>query len=424
MTGVRIRSGPLVGGIIGVSFALVALEIPATTWTTSAALSLASGVAALALMASAAILGGRWPWCERWFGGLDRVYETHKWVGIYALAMASIHLLFKADLRGWETAAILPVASEWTRLARQASFLGLGLIILLALNRNISYAVWRWWHRLSGPFFLIVILHWLSIRSPIHLAGPAGLWLAGLSLLGVSAALWKLVLYPALARHAEYRVVDVLRGGSAVQMDLVPTGRRLDFSAGQFGFLQMKAPGLREPHPFTIAAAASPDGRLRFVIRSLGDFTGRLVATVEPGMLADVYAPYGRFLRKAGAGREIWIAGGVGISPFVAWMDDAGPSRFDTVTLFYFYSPERAFPSVDTLEGIARDRGVEFIPIATGPADPGFARRFAEIVDGCDPSTLDLAVCGPRGLVEAVAALAKANGVPPERLRHEQFAFR
>lgn len=424
MAGMRIQTWQLVVGIVGASFMLVGLEIPATTWLTLGALSLACGVSALSLMASSAILGGRWAWVEGPFGGLDRVYEVHKWLGIYALALATVHLLFKADVRGWETAAILAMASDWARLARQASFAGLMLILLLALNRNIFYGVWRWWHRLSGPIFLIVVVHWLSIKSPIALASPAGFWLAGLSVLGVAAALWKLTLYPLLARHAEYRVVDVVNGGSAVQIDLLPTGRRIGFEPGQFGFILMKAQGLREPHPFTIATADSVDGRLRFVIRSLGDFTARLVATVQIGMRADVYAPHGRFTRKVGASREVWIAGGVGISPFIAWMSDAEAAGFERVTLFYFYSPDRVFPSAEVLRAMAEDRGVEFVPVSTGPATPDFIRRFTDIARGSDRSSLDIAVCGPKGLFDAVAGLVEANGLPPGGLRSERFAFR
>ncbi|WP_396594521.1 ferric reductase-like transmembrane domain-containing protein [Brevundimonas sp. R86498] len=424
MTARRPTAWPVVAGIIAISLATTALAIPASSWLSTAAVSLACGVAALSLMAGSAILGGRWGWVESAFGGLDRVYTVHKWLGIYALALASIHLLFKADLRGWDTAAILVLPSDWARLARQASFVGLMLIAILALNRNISYGVWRWWHRLSGPIFVVVVVHWLSIKSPILLASPAGLWLAALASLAVLAALWKLTLYPFFARHAEYRVVEVIDGGSAVQIDLLPTGRGIDFTPGQFGFLRMKAPGLREPHPFTIAAAGSDDGRVSFVIRSLGDFTARLVADVRVGMRAEVHAPYGRFTRAVGANREIWVAGGVGISPFIAWMDDAGAGGFARVTLFYFYTPGRGFPSVERLTEMAGESGVEFVPVSSGPTAERFKRRFSEIALQGDPSTLDISVCGPAGLADAVAALAVKNGLSPRSIRSEQFAFR
>ncbi|MDQ2640008.1 MAG: hypothetical protein M3Y79_05460 [Pseudomonadota bacterium] len=39
-------------------------------------------------------------------------------------------------------------------------------------------------------------------------------------------------------------------------------------------------------------------------------------------MQAEIHEPSGRFTRHAGAAREIWIDGGVGISPFLAWLTD------------------------------------------------------------------------------------------------------
>jgi hypothetical protein len=100
----------------------------------------------------------------------------------------------------------------------------------------------------------------------------------------------------------------------------------------------MKVDGLREPHPFTIASAPTADGKISFVIRALGDYTTELISQVQPGMHADVYAPYGRFERRPECTREIWIGGGVGISPFIAWMRDDRDGRFDQVTLFYFFT--------------------------------------------------------------------------------------
>jgi predicted ferric reductase len=410
--------------VVAVSSILVLLAVPADTWPTTATLSLASGVAALALMATAAILGGRWPWVESVFGGLDRVYNAHKWLAVWALSLASAHLVFKAGMRGWDTAAILALEPEWTRLVRQASFVGLMLIVTLALNRNIPYSAWRWWHRLSGPLFLIVALHWLSIKSPLPLASPAGVWLAALTALGLAAAAYKLLAYPFLARHAEYRVTAAAKGASAVELELEPVGRGIAFKPGHFGFLRMRADGLREPHPFTIAAAPSPGGRIRFVIRALGDYTAKLVSGAEVGMHADVYAPYGRFERSAIAGREIWIGGGVGISPFIAWLSDPQAQGLERVTLFYFYTPGRAFPDVETLRATAAARGVDFMPVASGPDTPAFVERFSEIVRGADLATLDIAVCGPKGLLDRVRAQATSHGVAADRVRHELFVFR
>lgn len=410
--------------ILVVSLGLTFAEVPSQTWATTAALSLVCGVSALALMAAAAILAARWPVVESLFGGLDRVYEVHKWLGVFALSFASVHLLFKAGAPSWETNAIVDLAPEWTRFVRQASFVALMAIVILALNRNIPYSVWRWWHRLSGPLFLIVVAHWLSIKSPIELGSGAGLWLAALSSLAVVAAAYKLLLYPLVASHGHYQVVNVIRGPAAAEIELEPISHRAPFDPGHFGFLRMRADGLREPHPFTIASAPSPEGRIRFVIRALGDYTTRLISGVEPGMYADVYAPYGRFERKPECAREIWIGGGVGISPFIAWMRDDQAGRFDQVTLFYFFTPGRVFPDVAVLAAMAQERGIEFVPISTGPASEVFVQRFGDIVRSADAATLDIAVCGPKGLLGAVRRAANDLGVRGDLIRHELFAFR
>ena len=255
----RLGSRSLIIPVVLASFGLTASAVPGSTWPTTAMLSLGSGVAAVSLMALAAVLGARWKAVESLFGGLDRVYETHKWLGVWALVFASVHLVFKAGTPEWQTAAILPLPGAATRLVRQLSFVSLMLIVLLALNRKIPYRTWRWWHKLSGPLFLIVIAHWASFMSPIVLASPAGAWLAVLSLLGVMGVAYKLVLYPLFSRHARYRLRAVSANGSAVHLQLVPEGRRIPFLAGQFAFVSFEHDGLREPHPFTIASSPRGD---------------------------------------------------------------------------------------------------------------------------------------------------------------------
>ncbi len=419
----QLKSWQLVLAIVVISFMLTLAEVPSADRFTTAAISLSSGVAALSLMAVAALLGARWGFIETCFGGLDSVYQTHKWLGIWALVFASLHFLFKAGIKEWEVAAIITLAPDLTRLVRQLSYVALVFIIMLALNRNIPYNVWRWWHKLSGPLFLIVIVHWLSFKSPIALTSPAGLWLAFVVMLGVVAAAYKLLLYRFVSNHAEYEVAGISPGAGAVHMQLAPVGKAIDFEPGQFGFLRMKEEGLREPHPFTIASAKSEDGRVDFLIRSLGDYTERLIANTKVGMRADIYAPYGRFKRLQSAKREVWIGGGVGISPFVAWLKDE-VNHFDKVTLFYFYTPGRDFPAVELMREIAQQRGAELVPVADGPASAAFVRRFAEIAGEAGPAEVEVSFCGPKGLLNNLQGQMRENGIPESNLRHEYFEFR
>ncbi|HEX5766454.1 MAG TPA: ferric reductase-like transmembrane domain-containing protein, partial [Woeseiaceae bacterium] len=92
----HIRSWQAVLIITAISGAAVVAQVAPGTRFTLATLSLSSGVTAFSLMGAAALLGSRWQFIESLFGGLDRVYLTHKWLGVWALAFASFHLAFKA----------------------------------------------------------------------------------------------------------------------------------------------------------------------------------------------------------------------------------------------------------------------------------------------------------------------------------------
>ena len=418
----RVRTWHTILALTAVSFAVVLAEIPRDTWTTGSALSLSLGVAAVSLMGTAAMLGGRWKWVESLFGGLDHVYRTHKWLGIWALAFASVHFVFPALLQAWDAEPIVELPRGATRLLTQLSFVSLMLIVMLALNRRIPYRAWRRWHKLSGPLFLIVVLHWLSFRSPIAIDEPAGLWLAGVSALGVAAAGYKLLLYPFIASHAEYRVLGVSPGLAAMHVELAPVGQPLPFEPGQFGVIRVNEEGLREPHPFTIAAGA-PQGHVHFVIRTLGDYTQQLIRETTVGMHADLYGPYGRLQRQAGR-REVWIAGGVGVTPFIAWLADEAARDFDKVTFFYFVTPGREFPGAAVVERLARQRGAHFIAVSTGPNSPEFTQRFADVTRSADPAQIDVSFCGPKGLLYAVKARMRKLGIPAANLRYEYFDFR
>ncbi len=406
-----------------VTSALVLADVPRPTWFTTAAASLALGCSALALMGAAATLGARWPLSESLLGGLDRVYLVHKWLAIWALVFASFHLIFQASFNDWPREPILELPRYTTRLVRQASFVALMVIVMLALNRRIPYSRWRWWHKLSGPLFLIVVLHWLSIRSPVRIGSPAGLWLAVVVGLGIIGAFYKLLLYPFVAKHGVFRVVATEPGPSALRLELEPVRRGIQFEPGQFGFLRMKEDGLREPHPFTIASAGK-DGRVRFVIRALGDYTSELVRRVQPGMQAEIHAPYGRFTRHPGAAREIWIAGGVGITPFLAWLTDPEAQGLERATLFYFFTPGREFPAAQELDRLARARGAEFVAIPKGPDAQEFSQELERIVAEAGPQAVQVNFCGPEGLLEVVRKRLGKLGVPASALHYEHFDFR
>lgn len=417
-----IKTWHAISGIVLISAITVLLQVPSDTWATSATASLIAGATSLACMAVACILSSRWSFIEGLFGGLDRMYETHKWLGVWALLFVAYHFLFKAKLDTWDLEPILELSKYWTRMVRQLSIVVLVFIILLALNRNIPYQVWRWWHKLSGPLFIIVVLHWLSFESPIRLNSPAGIWLGTLCAAGIAAAFYKLFLYKFFAPGGAYRIVAVDHGEQTVHLELEPSGRGFPFQAGQFGFLSIMEKGLREPHPFTIASANTSDGRIHFVIRALGDYTKKLHDQVKVGMLADIRAPHGRFKRVANANKEIWIGAGVGITPFISWLKDHSTGNFERAQLIYCFDPVRAFPTPERIQEFAEQANVSLVFNPSGSNK--LAETIAEAGKEINPSEIYISFCGPKGLLAHVKTLMKAAGIPDKNIHYELFEFR
>ena len=78
-----------------------------------------------------------------------------------------------------------------------------------------------------------------------------------------------------------------------------------------------------ESRCFTMASGSQQD-LVRLTIAAKGPFTRRILAELRPGRKVWMKAPYGDFIvRTAPQHDVVLIAGGTGVTPFVAFMEDA-----------------------------------------------------------------------------------------------------
>src|SRR5690606_10088326 len=105
-------------------------------------------------------------------------------------------------------------------------------------------------------------------------------------------------------------------------------------------------------HPYTIASA-NPAGthRLTFQIKALGDYTRELAQHLAVGQPVQVEGPYGRFDHRRGEARQAWVAGGIGITPFLAWLESlqSHPDDAPHAQLHYCVRDEARDPFVGRL---------------------------------------------------------------------------
>lgn len=420
----------LIGPSIVVSFCALAVALAVSAVTPYGAantLSIAFGAGSVVAMSQCFILAARPRFLEPLFGGLDRMYRVHKWLGIGAMALMIGHQLVEPHFKRWTPeSGIGEFASEIGEFALYG-FIGLVLLSwfkrLPYLNVEIPYQLWRLSHRLTGVLFAIVAFHQLFTDKPIAAGTPLALYLNAFCIVGLGAYLYTELLARRLLRM-EFVVSEIVRRGSVTDVLLTPRSKCMNWQPGQFAFVSSPEAGMSEPHPFTIASAPRTNGDVRFAIKSLGDWTRRLPTSLRQGMTVVVEGPYGRFDFRRGHKQQVWLAGGIGITPFLAWAESLTSAEPFTIHLVYCVTTPGDAIGQDVLEA-ARVRNARFsFDVVIANRD---ARLTAHRLKDGSPfpvNDADTYYCGPVGLRRSVERDLAAMGQSPRRVFTELFELR
>jgi predicted ferric reductase len=194
--------------------------------------------------------------------------------------------------------------------------------------------------------------------------------------------------------------------------------------SGQFLFVRFpRDKDLNESHPFTISSAPSEDD-LRLTIKASGDFTRELFAQLKAGTDAILEGPYGMFNYKTGGSRQIWIAGGIGLTPFLSFLRDMDGSLAHDVDLYYTVRhPEEAI-FLEEIE--AADQKNPRLKVYIRYSAKDGSLKIEDIVKnaGGDVRSHHVYMCGPLPMTMAFEKKFLELGVPKDNLHYEEFNFR
>ncbi|KGF69221.1 ferric reductase [Hoeflea sp. BAL378] len=408
-----------------------------------------SGVLAIGCMSVAMVLALRPRWPERWLGGLDKMYRLHKWLGISALILAVAHWLWseapkwaiglgllERPERGERHAFGNPVAQFLADLRGPAEGLGEWafyvsvLLIAVALIPRISY---RWFfktHRFLAVAYLLLVFHTVVLAKFHYWASPLGVVLSVLLIAGTYASLVVLFRRVAVGRRVTGTIVDLMHfpGVRSIESRIRLQPGWPGHQPGQFAFVTSDAQ--EGAHPYTIASAWDPDNPdITFIVKGLGDHTSRLAETLKIGQEVAVEGPYGCFTFEDGAPRQIWVGGGIGITPFVSRMKHLAQARQDR--------PDAPPQVVDLFHTTA---DLDEVALARLAADAAQADvRLHILVDAKDgilngarireqvPDWRDASLwfCGPVGFGDALRSDFAAHGFDTRsRFHQELFSMR
>lgn len=369
------------------------------------------------------LLSSRNIYLDRVYGGLDNVYVIHHDKGVIAFILLLIHPTFLA-LRLAEDSImevilfLLPSDSPAINLGKLSLVL-FSLVILVTIWGKLEYQKLLLAHKGLGAIFLLGALHAFTVGSDVSSLVFLKAYVGALVALALLAYVNTTLLGDLVAKKHEYVVEKVESPYEGlVSIEQRPVGEKMIYEPGQFVFPRFHQDGLEETHPFSVTSKASDD-ELSLLIRPLGDFTAGLRG-LEEGTKVTIEGPYGGFNYRRSGKRQIWIAGGIGVTPFIgmARAFEEDPSH-PSVDMYYSYRGE----GDQYLCRLMRDLLLandscsfhEFNTSRTGRI------TVEKVSETSDLEDVDVYLCGPKEMLEDLRRQFTRYGVKAEKIHVERF---
>ena len=360
------------------------------------------------------LMATRAKWVEKLFGGLDKMYLIHRRSGVIAVVLLLLHFI------------VVPRDLVEFNAGKPLGFYAFILIILGVIisavpffKRKIPYHKWINIHKLMGAFYVLAVIHGIMVKSLIQELPITRVYVFGMAFIGIAAWFYRAFLFNLFNKKIEYKISDVKNLGFGItEVKLKTTETNLKYLAGQFAFFTFPNISKKEQHPFTISSHPF-DNELRITIKNLGDYTNNIYDKLSLGDKALVEGPYGHFSSKYVKEKDqIWIAGGIGITPFLSLSKDLHPNK---VKLFWCVNDEKEAVYKNELKEIG-ENNPNFEIVIWSSKDSGYLT--VDKMGLSSYKTNAYLICGPKTLKDNLVKQLKEKSVANSAIYDEEFAFR
>ncbi len=296
---------------------------------------------------------------------------------------------------------------------------GLIILMLLTLVIKLPYDKWKLTHKFMGGVFILGVIHLFTLEDLAAASPLLFLYLVILSVAAIVAWVYKSFLLEFVLPKPRFKVANVDRLSDQVMEIELQAEESITFTPGQFYFFSFIAPDItRETHPFTVCSAPGRK-RIKIMVKALGDYTQNLHKNLDIDAIALLEGPYGRFDYRQESKSQVWIAGGVGIAPFLSWVRNLKEQESDIeADLYYCVNSKK--------EAVYLNEFKEFEEQFTGfnihlvCAD---REGFLDARDIPDVKQKAVYICGPRQMRQKLLKEFKIMDVPKENIHYEDFDF-
>ncbi|QAA30500.1 ferric reductase-like transmembrane domain-containing protein [Clostridium manihotivorum] len=419
------RSG-LIFIIITMAITYISWLFASSTREISKASEYSQLIAAFALVAFSLVnfISTRHKILNRIFNGLDKSYIYHKYLSMSALLLVVLHnITIDIGKRIERSEGIKIPRDPYAMYGSFSLYLFVALIIIAIVAKKLNYERWKNIHKFMILAYMMGVYHYYgSSTYPPFSLNPFSIWLNMVNLVGVVSIFYSIFFYEKVAFKYRFKVskLKLVSDGT-----LEITGRALNkdvnFKPGQFAFIKLIGKGKKFPsHPFTISAAPK-EGEIQFTIKALGDDTKVLLDTLKLGDEFAVEGPHGSFDYKDGGKSQVWVAGGIGVTPFRSFLQDPVPEGYN-IHFFYAYNSEQDGAYIEELRQLALNTKVKLHLFNS--KERGFLSLDAIGKEVDMKQVKDVYFCGPKGMRESLRKQFKDNNLKDLVVHFEQFQFK
>lgn len=206
----------------------------------------------------------------------------------------------------------------------------------------------------------------------------------------------------------------------------------LTYKAGQYADLTLDClPDA--PRSFSFASPPRPDAKVSFFVRRVpgGLFTDRVCGESLAGQGITVDGPLGDFTLRPGTAPLLLVAGGSGLAPLLAILQDALDRGMERpVTLLFGAREECDLYALEAIRELATrwSAAFRFIPVLSEAGSDAGWRGARGLVTEQIPALLEpgahVYLCGPPPMIDRVEVLLREAGVAPEQIHADRFTNR
>ncbi len=415
-----------------------------------AAGALGAGIAGFAGFAANIVLGGRLPAVDRFFGGLEAMYRAHRLNGRLAYLLVLVHVVLVLGSRAIDSVPaalrLLSPSAGAPVLLGVLAFIAMTASIVATLYARLTHETFVYVQRTFGLVFALAGVHAFTTAGAKAGSRALTVYLGFLSAAAVGAFVYRSLFGNILVRRYDYVVSRVrFLDDTVIEIAMSPVDRWLNARPGQFVFVTFYSDSFNAQfhpvsvgsegesavivlrpgdardqfHPFSLT---SPGGsrELTLAVKAVGDFTSAL-RRLEPGAAARVEGPYGTFSHlDIPNRRQVWIAGGIGITPFLSMARSLEGDAFD-VDLYWGVNTRPQAYFAEEIEEVAAALATFRFHLVVEESE-GFITPEM-VADRSGFEAADILIVGPPSMERALREQFRNAGVADSRIHSERFAF-